>query len=219
MTMVEGGVAWRHAAGELELSAARNGASTSMRVQARGALLMAGGEILAAPRLDYAFALVDVLSDAEAALTFENRPVARRAGNGKRAIITGLQPYAANRIGVDLDALPIDTLVTSPEQLAVPGYRQAVRISFGSASVRPATLQLVDGTGTPLPIGLAVSGADGSPGVTGQDGEIYLPDAHPGQQISVQGTETACQAVVPPLPEGVGLPRLGAVPCVTLKEE
>lgn len=219
MTRMEGGLTWRNAAGEMELSAARNGTSVGMRLQARGALLMAGGEIIAAPRLDYAFALVDVLSDEEASLSFENRPVARRAGNGKQAIITGLQPYAANRIGVDLDALPIDTLVASAEQLAVPGYRQAVRITFGSAPVRPATLQLVDGYGAPVPIGLAVSGADGSPSVTGQDGEIYLPDAHPGEQVILRGTEMQCQAIVPALPQGLAVPRLGPVPCTALKEE
>jgi len=219
MSLMEGGLTWRSAAGELELSVARNSTATSMHLQAHGALLMAGGEIAAAPRLDYAFALVDVLSDEEASLTFENRPLARRAGNGKRAIVTGLQPYAANRIGVDLDALPIDTQVSSPEQLAVPGYRQAVRISFGGVAVRPATLRLVDGYGTPIPTGLAVLGADGSPGVTGQDGEIYLPDAHPGERIIVRGAEMTCQTVVPALPQGVAIPRLGPAPCTALKEE
>lgn len=218
-TMAEGGLTWRTSAGDLELSAARNGTSTSLRLQARGALLMVGGQVIAAPRLDYAFALVDVLGDQEAALTFENRPVAKRAGHRRRAVITGLQPYAANRIGVDLDALPIDMLVTSPEQLAVPGYRQAVKITFGSAPVQPATLRLVDDNGSPLPMGLAISMADGSPGVTGQDGEIYLPDAHPGDRIFIHGIEMTCQAIVPALPEGVAIPRLGPVPCAVLKKD
>lgn len=218
-TMAEGGLTWRSSAGDMELSAARNGTSTSMHLQARGALLMVGGQIVAAPRLDYAFALVDVLSDEEAALTLENRPVAQRAGRGKKAIITGLQPYAANHIGVDLDALPIDTLVTSPEQLAVPGYRQVVKITFGSPPVQPASLRLVDESGSPISVGLTVTVADGSPSVTGQDGEIYLSDAHPGDQIIVQGTGMTCQAIVPALPEGAAIPRLGPVPCAALKGE
>ncbi|WP_313800928.1 fimbria/pilus outer membrane usher protein [Sphingobium sp.] len=219
MTLAEGGLTWRTGAGDVELSAARHGKTDGIRLEARGALLTVGGEIVVAPRLDYAFALVDVLGDEEASLTFENRPVAQRAGGGRKAVITGLQPYAANRIAVDLDALPMDMLVTSPEQRIVPGYRQAVKVTFGSPPSHPATLWLVDENGVTLPVGLAVTVADEPPGVTGQGGEIYLSNARPGARIAVRGPEMACLAIVPALPQGVPVPRIGPVSCIALKKE
>ena len=102
-------------------------------------------EARGSPLLDEcAFAVVDVSADQDVTVFFENRPVAGRAGSGRSAIVAGLQPYAANRIAIDLDALPIDTLVTAAEQVVVPGYRQAVRVSFGGPAARPLTLRLVD---------------------------------------------------------------------------
>lgn len=215
----EGGVSWRTAAGEIDLSAARNGRSGGVRLQARGALLVVDGTVMAAPRIDYAFALVDVLSDQEASLYLENRPVARRAGNGKRAIITGLLPYGANRISVDLDSLPMDAMVTSPEQSVVPGYRQAVKIRFGAEASHPMTLRLVDERGAPLPVGLAVSGGGESPGVTGHDGAIFLADARPGDRIRVDHATQACEAIVPTLPVGLDRRRVDPVPCTPIAPE
>ena len=219
MTLADGGLTFRTAAGDLDLSAARHGGSGGIRLAARGALLRVDGQIIAAPRLDYAFALVDVTSDEEVGITFENRPVAQHAGNGKKAIVTGLQPYAANRIAVDLDSLPIDMLVTSPEQQVVPGYRQVARVTFGGAANRPVTLWLVDSGGSPPPAGATVMIGTEPPAVMGQGGEIYVADAHPGDPIIVRGVDMQCRAIVPPLPPDVHAPRIGPVPCTPLKED
>ena len=186
-SLAEGAISWRNRAGDFELAAAQQDDATGVRFHAQGALLMTGGTI----------ALVDVESDAKAHVYFENQPVAGRAGGGARTIVTGLQPYAANRIAVDLDDLPLDTEVTYAEQTVVPGYRQAVAVRFGGAPVHPATLTLVDAHGTVLPPGLAVSLAGGAGGVTGFDGQIYLPDARPGTAIEVHGAALACRATVP----------------------
>ena len=219
MTLADGALTFRTAAGDLDLSAAQHGGSGGIRLAARGALIMIDGEVIAAPRLDYAFALVDVTSDEEVGITFENRPVAQRAGKGKKAIVTGLQPYSANRIAVELDSLPIDVLVTSPEQKVVPGYRQAVRVTFGGAASRPATLWLADSGGAPLLMGLTATIGNEPPAVMGQGGEIYVADAHPGDPIIVRGADMQCRAIVPPLPPDVHAPRIGPVPCTPLKED
>ena len=196
-SLAEGAISWRNRAGDFELAAAQQDDATGVRFHAQGALLMTGGTIAQAQRLDSAFAVVDVESDAKAHVYFENQPVAGRAGGGTRTIVTGLQPYAANRIAVDLDDLPLDTEVTYAEQTVVPGYRQAVAVRFGGAPVHPATLTLVDAQGTVLPPGLAVSLAGGAGGVTGFDGQIYLSDARPGTAIEVHGAALACRATVP----------------------
>jgi len=199
-SLAEGAISWRNRAGDFELAAAQQDGSTGVRLHAQGALLMIGGTLAPAQRLDSAFAAVEVESNAKAQVYFENQPVAGRAGGGARTIVTGLQPYAANRIAVDLDDLPLDTEVTYAEQTVVPGYRQAVAVRFGGAPVHPATLTLVDAQGAILPAGLAVS-AGGVAGVTGYDGQIYLPDARPGATITVRGAALTCRATVPAAPQ------------------
>jgi len=196
-SLAEGAISWRNRAGDFELAAAQQGDATGVRLHAQGALLMTGGALAPAQRLDSAFAVVEVESDAKAHVYFENQPAAGRAGDGTRTIVTGLQPYAANRIAVDLDDLPLDTEVTYAEQAVVPGYRQAVAVRFGGAPVHPATLTLVDAQGAMLPAGLAISLAGRESGVTGYDGQIYLPDARPGMTIDVHGAALTCRATVP----------------------
>ncbi|WP_176590800.1 fimbria/pilus outer membrane usher protein [Sphingobium sp. EM0848] len=218
LSLMEAGVTWRTAAGDIDLSASRMGDVEGMRLQARGALLRVGGKIVAVPQLDYAFAVVDVTADQAVTVLFENRPVARKAGDGRRAVITGLQPYSANRIAVDLDDLPIDTMVTSAEKTVVPGYRQAVKVSFGGAPTHPVTLRLVDADGVAVAEGLAVTAADSAPGITGHDGAVFLADAHAGQEIVLTGPAMACRAVVPALPADQAVARIAPVPCTALQE-
>ncbi|WP_051749805.1 fimbria/pilus outer membrane usher protein [Sphingobium chlorophenolicum] len=209
----EAGATWRTGAGDIDLSMARMAGAGGVRLQAHGALLRAGGKIVAAPQLDYAFAVVDVGADQDVTVLFENRPVARKAGQGRRAVVTGLQPYAANRIAVDLDDLPIDTAVTSAEQVAVPGYRKAVAIRFARTSARPVTLRLVDGDGAPVEQGLTVIVEGSEPGISGHDGEIFLADAREGQGIVLTGPGMTCRAVVPALPDRPGTGRIAPVRC------
>ncbi len=219
VSRVEGAVTWRTAVGDIDLSASRMGDAEGVRFQARGALLRLGGTIVAVPQLDYAFAVVDVISDQEVTVLFENRPVARKAGGGRRAVITGLQPYSANRIAVDLNDLPIDTVVTSAEKNAVPGYRQAIRVRFGGQPAHPATLHLVDASGAPVAAGLTVTAGDAAAGITGHDGAVFLADAREGQEIVLTGPAVACRAIVPAVSTDRGMAKIGPVPCAPMQEE
>jgi len=218
VSLMEGGVTWRTAAGDVDLSASRMGEAQGVRLQARGALLRVDGTIVAAPQLDYAFAVVDVSADQGVSILFENRPVARKAGDGRRAVITGLQPYSTNRIAVDLDDLPIDAIVTSAEKNVIPGYRQAVRVSFGDPSVHPVTLHVVDASGRPVAQGLTVTAAGAASGVTGFDGAVFLTDTYEGQELMVSGPAATCRAVVPALPRNPSMARISSLPCMPLQE-
>ncbi|MFC4594331.1 fimbria/pilus outer membrane usher protein [Sphingobium tyrosinilyticum] len=218
LSLVEGGVTWRTAAGDIDLSASQTGNAENMRLQARGALLRVGGQIIAVPQLDYAFAVVDVIADEEVTVLFENRPVARKAGGGSHAVITGLQPYSGNRIAIDVDDLPIDVIVTSAEKTVVPGYRQAVRVSFGEPSAHPVTLRVIDASGRAVAEGLLATVAGAAPGVTGHDGAVFLADAHAGQEVVLTGPATACRVVVPAWSADQAMAGIVPLPCVPLQE-
>ncbi|MDE1916581.1 MAG: fimbrial biogenesis outer membrane usher protein [Sphingomonadales bacterium] len=205
--------------GDVIASADVQGAMTQLRAGVSGALVMAGGRLATTPRLDSAFALVSMGGDGTSEVYQENRPVGRQAGGGHSVIVTGLQPYSANRISVDVDDLPIDSVLKSPEHIVVPGYRQAARVSFGGPPAHPVALIAVDEAGAPLPSGLSVTTDGEETTLTGFDGEIFLANAHAGETLLVSGPKTACRLIVPPLPKHTAVPRLTSVPCIPSVKE
>lgn len=187
-------------AGRLDVQFARRGPSTGGRAELRGALVAAGGTVMAAPQLGYALALVDVLADTDVTVMVENRAVAARAGAGHKAIVTGLQPYAANRIAIDAGNLPLDQTANLADQTVAPGWRQMASVTFGTRPMRPARFRLADSAGAPLPAGLRVSQGHNR-SISGQDGEIYLPDLADSSPLALAGPGFACTARLPdPLP-------------------
>lgn len=193
---LEGNLAARTAAGDLDLKAARRRGGEGVQLSARGSLIHIDGSLLAAPRLADAFALVKVESGNPVTVTLENRPQARRAGNGQRTILTGLQPYAPNRIGIDPADLLIEDAVTIEGQLVVPGWRQAAAVRFGGAGRHPALVHVVDSQGQPIPLGGLAEWTGGS-GTIGYDGAVWIDDYQAGQRLTASYSGKRCQAHLP----------------------
>ncbi len=191
----------RTAAGELELAGGRSGGAGVIRLGARGAVVAAGGSVVATPRLENAFALVALDSAEDVTLYLENRPVVAKGGAGRTAILTGLQPYAPNRIAIDVAALPITADVEAAEKLVVPGFRQAARVSFGGAAQSPASVRLRGPDGKPLPPGLEIRSGSALVGITGYDGLFFLPDVRGAERLEVGNSAFRCEAQIPPSPQ------------------
>lgn len=203
----------RTSAGDIELAGDRNGGGEGIRISARGALAAIGGTVVATPRLENAFALVELDSEEEVTLYFENRPVVARGGKDRTAIISGLQPYAENRIAIDVESLPITADVEVAEKLVVPGFRQAVRVGFGGATQNAVTVLLVDQDGVPLAAGLEVRLQERIAGSTGYDGMVFLPDLAGGERLAVSGRGVRCEARIPPAPTISESRQFGPVTC------
>lgn len=195
----EGLLTWRTAAGDLELAGLYREEALFTRVEARGALVAAGGALAATQRVGDAFALVDVAGDPGAVVMLENRPVpmpdvdAGSAAQGGRpaghVLVTGLVPYVANRIAIDPARIPIEVPLGEVEQTVTPGWGKAVKVTFGHRPAHPARLRVTDAGGRPLEAGREVvvetgrrsSPSAGTPAstITGHDGEVYLEDFVP----------------------------------------
>jgi outer membrane usher protein len=184
------------APGRFDIQLAQRGNSTGLRAEMRGAIVAAGGTIAATPQLGYAMALIDVMADTEVTVTMENQPVATLAGAGRKVIVTALQPYAANRIGIDGAELPLDQTANLTDKVVAPGWRQMAAIRFGSRPTRPARIQAVDANGAVIPPGLRAT-QGGNVTVSGQDGEIYLADLSDRSPIRLSGQGFACSAPIP----------------------
>jgi len=206
----------RTSAGDIELAGDRNSSGESIRITARGALTAIAGTVVATPRLENAFALVELESDEDVALYFENRPVVARGRKDRAAIISGLQPFAENRIAIDVASLPIGADVDAAEKLVVPGFRQAVRVGFGGATRNAVTVILVDEAGVPLAAGLEVRLVARIAGSTGYDGMVFLPDLVGGERLAVSGFGVRCEAQIPSAPIISESRQLGPVLCQAL---
>ena len=200
--------------GDLELAGGRNGAGQGLRLSARGAVVAVGGKVVATPRLENAFAVVDLDSESDVTLYLENRPVVVRGGAGKVALLTGLQPYAPNRIAIDVGSLPITADVAAGERHVVPGFRQAVRVAFGGASKEPVTFKFIGPDGKPLPPGLEVLSGSQVAAITGYDGLVFLPDLEGGERLSVSTRTYRCEAQIPAAPQISENRQLAPVACL-----
>ncbi|WP_379921902.1 fimbria/pilus outer membrane usher protein [Erythrobacter sp. R86502] len=202
----------RTPAGDFEVAGDRSTAGDGIRISARGALTAVDGAIVATPRIENALALVELDSVEGVTLFLENRPVVAKGGQGRKAVVGGLQPYAPNRIGIDVASLPITADVDVAEKLVVPGFRQAVKVGFGGASQRPLTVMLVDENGKPLAAGLEVAVGEHIH-TTGYDGMVFLPDLAGAQWLVVRGRGADCEAIIPPVSDVSETQLIGPVAC------
>lgn len=196
----EAGLEWRSGLGDLNVIAQNRSGQNSLGLSVHGALIAADGVIAAMPRLDYGFALIDLPGATEVTLSVENRPTAATVGAGAKAIISGLQPFAPNRVSIDPDALPIEQVLSAPEIIVVPGWRQVARVHFDPAGgYHPVRLKLVDEAGAAIAPGSRVELADGATSVVGYDGHVYLPDGDTARlaPLKVLTSSSPCEALVP----------------------
>jgi outer membrane usher protein len=204
----------RSSIADIELAGDRNSGGEGIRVSARGTLTAVAGNIVATPRVENAFALVELDSTEDVTLFLENRPVVVRGGRGRTAVLGGLQPYADNRIGIDVESLPITADVAVAEKLVVPGFRQAVRVGFGGAERNALTIMLVDQDGVPLPAGLAVRAGERIASSTGYDGMVFLPELAGAERLAVNGPGVSCEAWIPAAPAISESRLIGPVACL-----
>lgn len=211
---VEGGVSYRTGAGDVRIDAAQRQGQQGVQLNARGGLLRVDGTLLATQHIDQGFALVDVDSDTPVTVLVENRAGPRKARTGRRVIVTGLQPYAENHIGVDPADMPVDEGLDAAAQVVAPGWRQAVRVSFGGAAEQGARLRLVDSHGYPIRIGSRFAWAGGI-GVVGYDGEVWIDAYVGGAALRVSGLAGSCRAIIPQLSGEARLTAITPTACVS----
>lgn len=216
----EGSLALRSSAGDVRVDVIDRGGQagqSGFQANARGALLRVGTTLLATPRIDYGFALVDVDAKDPVTVSVENRPVPRRASEGHDVIVTGLQPYAPNRVAVDPADMPIEASLPEAEQRVVTGWRQATRVTFGTSGTSGALLRLVDNDGQPLDAGETAEWTGGS-GVVGMDGEVWIEDYRGAGRLIVTTPMGKCFATIPPLAPAQRLTPHGSVACTPVTQ-
>lgn len=112
-----------------------------------------------------------------------------------------LSPYQKNEISIDPSMLPDDAALAKTSVSVVPTKGAVVKAAFRTSVGKRLLLTLTRADGTPVPFGAvsSVDGHDGSSGITGDKGRVYLTGMPDKGEVTVrwgQGQSQHCTAAV-----------------------
>lgn len=159
---------------QLQAGVQQVGDAAQVSAQADGALVLAGGGVFAANRVDDAFAVIDA-GAAGVDVFSQNRLVGTTGPSGK-ILVGDLHAWQKNDLAIDPKNLPVDADVPTTEQQVVPSIGSGSVLKFGvTKSPAAAIVVLLDAAGKPIEAGTEVKlDATGEVFVAGYDGETYF---------------------------------------------
>jgi outer membrane usher protein len=170
---------------------------TGARLGAAGGFAFIGDDVFASRKLDDSYALVSVKDYPDVRVYRDNTEVAQTDAQGN-ALISGLQPYEANRLALDIADIPVSTSLTGESIEVVPGRRSGVMAAFDVKSAKGLTviLKRPDGSFVPAGATVAAEGMD-QPAFAGFDGVVYLLGATENKPLRVVWPDHECRAMLP----------------------
>jgi outer membrane usher protein len=196
------------------------GSNTSLN--ASGGILSIKNKVFFTRPLDGSYALVEVPNLPNVAVKLNNNVVGKTGSDGS-FILTGLQPYYPNKIGIEVKDIPLNYTAVNSTQLIAPMERSGAIVTFpaykiqaflGKILVKTSKQSLVPSYGR-----IAVNTSDGkviSP--LGIDAEFYLENLTAGKYpalIEYEGGECRFEIDVPKKDELIV--ELGVLTCSTNK--
>lgn len=146
----------------------------AVRGNARGSLLLAGGQVYARNRSQMGFALVQAGTVEGIPITLENRFVGKTNAKG-RLLVQDITPRLPVRINVDDKQLPADALVRETEHVIRVPERAVALVEINAIRFVPVLRVIVGANGAPLAPGLRVRAQpSGETSLTGFDGYVEV---------------------------------------------
>jgi outer membrane usher protein len=216
----EGAAARRLAAGEflspwgrVTAGVDQSPGQLSERAGARGAVVLAGGNLFASDTITDSFAVVHTGDVGGVPVLYENRPVGTTDASGT-LLVPSLLSYQNNRLAVDVTALPPDVEAGQSSAELRPPDRSGIVVDFHIRKVHAALLKLQDSKGQPIPLGAVarLPGEEDQP--VGYEGEAYVTGLKPTNRMEVvlpNGTACAVQFTYKPVAGDI--PVIGPLRC------
>jgi len=181
---------------EARLEAAHAAGEDGLRGQFETALVWMDGETLASRIIRDGFVLVD--AGAPHVGVLRDRQRVGHTDQAGRFLVTGLRPYDSNRIGVEIDDLPLEALVTADEMIVRTAARSGARLSFGVQGGRAGEVRIVDAHGAPLPEGvMLIRDTDQARFPIGRNGRAYVSGVAAAATLVASGAH-ACRVLLTP---------------------
>ena len=208
-----GEVGWLGSKGQVTVGASNLGPSTYSYADINGAVVLMGGHVFAARRIDDAFALVTTEGAPGIPVLLENRRTGVTDSHGM-LLVSRLNAWQDNRLAIDPIDLPADERVQRVEAIVAPADRSGVLVRFPVKRVRAASAVLVDEANAPLPLGSRVDAGDGQPAIVGYDGIVYLDNLKGSTELRVTLPDgRVCRAMLTYPAHARNLPELGPLAC------
>ncbi|HEY0113984.1 MAG TPA: fimbria/pilus outer membrane usher protein [Allosphingosinicella sp.] len=174
-----------------------SGGATGVRLSARGALGMVGGQLFASRALGGSFGAVHVPGHKGVRVYADNQLVGTTDSRGT-LIVPSLRPYDRNVIRIEAADLPLDVQIEESEQVVRPYARVGAAILFASRRESGALLSVSLADGSDLPPGALVQ-AEGqqSDFVTASGGEVYVTGLTGSTRLHARWNGGTCSFVVP----------------------
>jgi outer membrane usher protein len=185
------------------------------RLSASGGLVYMDDSLYATKRPNGSVALVHT-GQPGAQIYQENRQVAIANKNGE-ALITGLVPFADNRISVDPTSYKFTTILEDTEKEVTPARSSGVIVDFTPPVSSPTilTLRLKDDSFPPAGARVTLSNSN-EPLIVGRHGELFIANLNQPIEGKVEFSNRYCQFNAAPKPTGnSGIPRLGPIYCLS----
>jgi outer membrane usher protein len=187
-----GRVGWRGRMVQLDGQAELVTGRPAVRGNARGSLLLAGGQIYARNRSQMGFALVQAGTVANIPITLENRFVGKTNAKG-RLLVQDITPRLPVRIDVDDKQLPADALVRETQHVIRVPERAVALVEIDAIRFVPVMRVIVDRNGAPLAPGLRVRAQpSGEITLTGFDGYAEINAGAGDERLFVGAPGSGC---------------------------
>lgn len=150
---------------------------------AQGSFIVTGGAAFFANQIGDSFVVVrDAGADTD--IRLGGVKLAKTDGSGN-ALLSNVPPYQWHHIYVDPTNLPEGWELTSTDQTVATGYRRGAVVNFGAHQVVSAVIILKDANGEMIKPGYTAVLADGTSGIVGYDGRVYLENLKAANHLTI----------------------------------
>ena len=164
----------------------------ALRSSVNGGIVVADWNLFATRRIDESFAVAEVAGYGNVGIGLGSNVLARTDAKGI-ALIPRLMPYQNNSVRINPRELPINAELDSIEQIAVPGWRSAVKVTFPVRSGRGALVKITLDDGDVAPAGATVNiVGDKQEFYVARRGEAFVTGLQPVNRLMLKWQKQEC---------------------------
>ncbi len=214
----EGGWYYQGGHGQVAADVSASDTQQTLRLGARGGLVLIDGQAFASRKVQDSFALVEVPGYPNVGVGFQSSILTRTDSSGK-ALVPSLLPYRPNSIRLDPSELPISAELDTIEMIVVPPARSGVKVSFPVRSGRAALIKILLEDGAPAPAAAEIElVGDSKEFFVARRGEAFITGLQAKNTLRLKWNGQSCTFSVE-LPESKSddIARVGPITCSGVK--
>jgi outer membrane usher protein len=191
---------------------------TTVRLESQGAISLVDRAVFPSNTIYDSFAIVDTSPMAHVHVLQENRDVGSTNSSG-RLLVPDMRSFDLNHLAIEPTDIPPEATINTATRELRPQNRSGVVVRFPIRFHHGALLKLVDEAGLPMPLGSTVTlRATGAVVPVGYDGDAYLEDLSPHNELTVERVDgRRCSVAFDYNPIVGDIPSIGPLRCREMK--